>query len=116
MIDWSQIKQLEEDMGAEDLGEVVEIFLAEVEEALDTFVANPPDAPGDVAAQLHFLKGSAYNLGFKAFGDSCAEGEQAAHGGTIATDPARLKTLYEESKTVFLSEFSKNSSARLELA
>jgi hypothetical protein len=34
MINWSQIKQLEEDVGAEDLAEVVMLFLSEVDEAI----------------------------------------------------------------------------------
>lgn len=116
MIDWEQIRQLEEDMGAEDLGDIVEVFLSEVEAALSDVARNPPTEPEDMAARMHFLKGSAYNLGFEAFGSYCAKAEEAAHAGnTSEVSVTKARRLYSESKEIFLREFSRYSSAELAL-
>ncbi|MEM6618625.1 MAG: Hpt domain-containing protein [Pseudomonadota bacterium] len=117
MIDWAQIKQLEEDVGAEDLGEVIALFLSEVDEAVDEMIASPPADGPSMASALHFLKGSAYNLGFRAFGDYCAEGEKSAGEGDISgVSVEKVQALYGASKTKFYEEFADNSNAVLEMA
>ena len=117
LIDWSQIKELEDDMGAEDLGEVIEIFLSEVESALGPLVDAPPTDAGEMASQMHFLKGCAYNLGFAAFGAICAEGEAKSHGGDLSGVVINdVSALYGASKTEFIRDFSLHSSAVLEPA
>ena len=113
MIDWSQIKQVEEDVGAEDLAEVVEIFIEEVEEAVDALRGMSEMADAQMAPAMHFLKGSAYNLGFKGFGDYCAEGEKRATAGEGAGfDLQKVVALYEQSKAEFVSDAHKNSSLK----
>lgn len=117
MIDWSRIKELEDDMGAEDLGDVVAIFLDEMEEAIQDLVENAPGDAQEWANRMHFLKGSAYNLGFEAFGTFCAGGETAARQGDIsALSASDVQTRYELSKTAFLADFSTNSTAVLQVA
>ena len=107
MINWEQVKQLEADIGAEDFEEVVTLFLAEVDEAVAQLKSSPPDNSDDVASALHFLKGSAYNLGFQAFGDYCSEGElQALNSSLEGIELAKVADLYVRSKKVFLSEMS----------
>ena len=105
MIDWAQIKQLEEDIGEEDFGDVVSLFLAEVDEAVAQLGKNPPDTSDKLAPALHFLKGSAYNLGFKAFGDYCSEGEKLSlEGKGEDVEIAKVITLYTDSKGVFFGQ------------
>jgi HPt (histidine-containing phosphotransfer) domain-containing protein len=81
--------------------EVVEVFLQEVEDALarlDTVA----DAP-TLAAEMHFLKGAALNLGFADFADLCAEGEVRANGGDAGAVTAdAVRALYRNSRCEFL--------------
>lgn len=114
MIDWAQVKQLEEDVGSEDLADVVTLFLSEVDEAVEALQSLPKDAAPEVAAALHFLKGSAFNLGFQEFGDYCATGETQAHGGdTESVSFQTVEQLYADSKTMFLAELSNHCSVQL---
>ncbi len=111
MINWKQIQQLEEDIGAEDFCDVVDLFLAEVDEAVDQLESIPANDQAALAPALHFLKGSAYNLGFKAFGDLCSDGEkQSAEGRFDAAELPRFPSLYDDSKRAFLAEAAKHCS------
>lgn len=111
MIDWAQIKQLEEDVGAEDLAEVVEVFLEEVDEAVDNLRDAPTVPDAELGPIMHFLKGSAYNLGFSDFGDYCSEGEKLANsGGGRAVDLAKVVVLYDQSKQLFIDQAPDNCS------
>ncbi|PIB26492.1 hypothetical protein BFP76_11305 [Amylibacter kogurei] len=107
MIDWAQIQQLEQDVGTEDLAEVTEVFLEEVDQAIDALrgVASLPNS--DMASALHFLKGSAANLGFVQFANLCSDGEQLANNG--ASDAVKLEEIiatYDQSKHQFISQAS----------
>lgn len=105
MIDWSQIKQLEEDVGAEDLAEVVEIFLEEVDEAVDALRGLEGMSGEAMAPALHFLKGSAANLGFADFASICSDGEHKADEGNSAdVDLSAVVTSYDASKAEFMKE------------
>lgn len=111
MIDWAQIRQLEEDIGAEDFGDVVLLFIAEVDEAIDQLKGNTPESAEQLASALHFLKGSAYNLGFSAFAEYCSQGEKMAENGQMEdVDIAKVIALYEQSKTVFMQEATQHCS------
>ena len=91
MIDWARVNELVEEIGAEDFGEVVELFLLEVEgaiSALDEGQGNPVI----VEEQMHFLKGAALNLGFESLAQLCLKGEKAAAGGrpdVVSVDEVR---------------------------
>jgi HPt (histidine-containing phosphotransfer) domain-containing protein len=107
MIDWKQVVQLEEDVGQEDFAEVVTLFLDEVDTAIEP-LKTPKDVPLDtIESVMHFLKGSAYSLGFKVFGDYCSLGEKMAKSGSAAkVDLLQAVTLYEQSRAHFLREAS----------
>ena len=103
MINWVQVRQLEEDVGAEDFGDVVSLFLAEVDQAVAQLDTIPRD-PDALAPALHFLRGSAYNLGFQAFGDYCSEGEKLSLGGRIhEVELTKVAALYCRSKQAFFA-------------
>ena len=57
MIDWDRLKELRDEVGAEDFDEVVELFLDEVEGVMDR-LRDSPDVD-TLEEDLHFLKGSA---------------------------------------------------------
>ena len=110
MIDWARVTELRDEIGAEDFDEVVEIFLEEVEEIILLIRTNVPN--DQIEGHLHFLKGSALNLGFRAFSALCQQGEtQAAQGAYDRIDLPAVVTSYEQSKTVFLADLPKLSAA-----
>jgi histidine phosphotransfer protein HptB len=110
MIDWTRIAELRSEIGDEDLDEVVGLFLEETDEViarLSDSVAVPT-----LESELHFLKGSALNLGFAALADLCQSGERAAatgQGGSI--DLAPVIALYHASKAAFLKNAALDPSA-----
>jgi HPt (histidine-containing phosphotransfer) domain-containing protein len=113
MIDWIQVKQLEEDVGAEDFGEVVVIFLEEVEETIDKLRATSVMGDAELEPTMHFLKGSALNLGFKDFAEYCSIGEakaKAGEGGEVALE--QVVSLYDQSKTAFMAAAQDHTSYR----
>ena len=111
MIDWAHIQQLEEDIGVEDFGEVVALFLAEVDEAVSGLTDGQPKSANELGPALHFLKGSAYNLGFKVFGEFCSEGETLSQNGQVSdVDIDKVVTLYNESKAVFFAQAAEHCS------
>jgi HPt (histidine-containing phosphotransfer) domain-containing protein len=62
-----------------------------------------PD-PSRFEQDLHFLKGGALNLGFKAFSEICQTGESdAANGQSEKIDIPLVIATYEDSKQSFLN-------------
>jgi HPt (histidine-containing phosphotransfer) domain-containing protein len=101
MIDWGRVTELKTEIGEDDMAEVVELFLSEVEEELDTL----PEAVGAkaLAEKLHFLKGSALNLGLVDFSRLCQAAETAAAGGDrSAVDTGQLRTCFAEARAALL--------------
>lgn len=101
MIDWGRVNQLRTEVGPEDFAEVVELFLEEVQEVTARLAASPE--PARFEDDLHFLKGSALNLGFAEFGAMCHEGERlAAEGRADLVDLGPILECYEVSRQLFL--------------
>jgi HPt (histidine-containing phosphotransfer) domain-containing protein len=98
MIEWERVEELKEDFGDEGFQEIIEIFLSEVEEAINQL----PNVTDDSAAsdQLHFIKGSALNLGFSDLANLC---EPRLQGGRIAKAP-EVAACYQTSKATFMSD------------
>ncbi len=110
MIEWSRIEELREEIGEEDFEEVVEIFLEEVEDVIALLREGVPD--DQLESHLHFLKGSALNLGFKSFSGLCQTGETAAAQGYYGEiDLSDVVSSYELSKTEFLSTLANRPAA-----
>jgi HPt (histidine-containing phosphotransfer) domain-containing protein len=102
MIDWDRVRNLRDEIGADAFEEVVDLFLEEVQTEIDRLRA--PREALDIEGQLHFLKGSALNLGFIAFSDLCHVGEAAAaagQGGRV--DLTEILCCFEQSKAAFLA-------------
>ena len=101
MIDWDRVAELRNDMGEEDFVEVVQLFLAEVQEVADRLRTSPDRA--QLEKDLHFIKGSAYNLGFEALGVMCTAGERLAAAGRAAEiDVPAILDCYADSRRLFL--------------
>lgn len=103
MIDWLRVAELRSEIGEDDFGEVVELFLEEVEEVIARLRTGTPESA--LGSDLHFLKGSALNLGFRDLSDICAAGEkQAATGNAAAVNVAQVIETFVGSKNRFLSD------------
>ncbi|KAB7614675.1 Hpt domain-containing protein [Amylibacter sp. SFDW26] len=105
MIDWAQVRQLQEDVGADEMDEVVELFLDEVDEVMENLATGyEAMAPNDRSAAFHLLKGCASNLGFKTFADQCSQGEDVTKAGNEPDfKVADLVQVYASSKASFMA-------------
>lgn len=102
MILWSRVNELRDEVGAVDFDELVGLFLEEVGEAIDRLRLGAERA--DLEQDLHFLKGSALNLGFEAFSDLCQQGERRSAAGHAAeVDVGAIIATFDRSRAVFLS-------------
>lgn len=97
MIDWHQVAELKGAIGKDDFEEVVVLFLQEVEVALDRLCTTSGEA---LCAELHNLKGSALNLGFRNLAVLCQTEEEAAKSNQTV-NVAQLHSSFEASRQVF---------------
>lgn len=107
MIDWGQVRQLQDDIGKEELDDLIEVFLLEVDETLGTLPADFTKTDlGELSATFHFLKGCASNLGFSEFQVNCSKGEETAKNGHAPDfTSAEFYELYKRSKTYFMDQY-----------
>ncbi|WP_415182500.1 Hpt domain-containing protein [Phaeovulum sp.] len=100
MIDWERVAELRSEIGDDGFAEVLDLFLDEVEDAV-ACLGQPTRKLSD---DLHFLKGSAWNFGFRQFGEMCQEGERAlATGSVSAVDSSAIRECYDISKREFMA-------------
>lgn len=102
MIDWNRLAELKSEVGEEDFGEIVDLFLEETDEVMDRIkISSAADLKED---DLHFLKGSSMNLGFATFSTLCASAEKAAAAGASdQIDVSQLVATYYAAKDSLLS-------------
>ena len=94
MIDWDRINELRDEVGEDDFRDVLGMFFEEVEAVLDGLSPGPT-----LARDLHFLKGSALNIGMKDVSDLCREYEQRLNEGTaVADETSAIVSAYQASK------------------
>jgi HPt (histidine-containing phosphotransfer) domain-containing protein len=108
MIDWDRVANLRAEIGAEDFAEVAEMFLDEADEVVARLRVGGP-GPG-LEAELHFLKGSALNLGFRELAGLCNTGEKRAANGE-PVDVARVIQSYGASRAAFAAGLSASTTA-----
>ena len=60
--------RLSDALGADDIDDVIELFLSEVEDVIEKLSGSEADR--QLEQDMHFLKGSALNLGFDGFGQN----------------------------------------------
>lgn len=97
MIDWDRVAELREEVGEDSFAEVVALFIEEMDVA--TAELSPQAGGVELADALHFIKGSALNLGFDRLAALCDRGEQEALAGRqTAVDLAGLRDVYTRSR------------------
>ena len=97
MIDWTRLDELRDDLGAETLVDLVDVFLAESDEIAERMDAAEP--AGVLADRFHALKGAAANLGLSHVATLCNAAEDAARssgaaGGDLGRRIADIKDAY----------------------
>jgi HPt (histidine-containing phosphotransfer) domain-containing protein len=106
MIQWARVRELRDEVGADDFGDLVDLFLTEVEEVVDRLRSQEDRT--DLEQDLHFLKGSALSLGFETFSDLCESGETlSAHGKAAQVDLGAILDGYDQSRLRFLADMSR---------
>ena len=100
LIDWERLRELCQEIGADDFNEIIEVFLDEVAAAIQGL-----DPRADLTAlegQLHFLKSSSLNLGFAGLASVCKTGECLAASGCRPVDQiATIPGFFQESLNEF---------------
>jgi HPt (histidine-containing phosphotransfer) domain-containing protein len=110
MIDWNRVQELRDEIGSDGFAEVADMFLEEADQAVLALEAGP--SPDAVEGQLHFLKGSALNLGLADLAAICQEGERmAAAGKGAAVDTARVVAVYRVSRVQLLGGLAEGRAA-----
>lgn len=109
MIDWARVQELRDEIGAESFDEVVELFLAESDEAVQRLSSNAGAA--GLESALHFLKGAALNLGFSSLATLCQAGERCAALGAKDIDLEKIRATYRASRAAFEKGLAVSSSA-----
>ncbi len=99
MIDWDRVLELRSEIGPEDFDEVASLFLEETQEVIVQLTAS--NGAKALAADLHFLKGAALNLGFVTLADLCQDGERRAGSGDVSVDLEAVKLAYASCRTAF---------------
>jgi len=102
MIDWGRVTELRDEIGSDAFGEVVGLFVEEMEGVTQRLQTQTVHAK--LADDLHFLKGSALNLGFRQFAALCTADEKREHEhGSNTVDIVALIDCYMRSKEQFLA-------------
>ena len=102
MIDWSRVEALCEEVGPEEFGEVVALFLEEFDGKVEEISSG---RGGSAEEDMHFLKGAAINLGFSRLGDLCRDAESLARNGQAEEiDLAAVFDCFEDSRVNFLEQ------------
>lgn len=96
---------MREEIGADGFAEVADMFLDEAEGAIQALLRGLP--ADEVEGQLHFLKGSALNLGLSDLAAICQEGERRAAAGQGAqVDVAQVASVYHASRAGLMGGLS----------
>jgi HPt (histidine-containing phosphotransfer) domain-containing protein len=109
MIDWRRVEELRDEIGADGFVEIADMFLEEAEGAVSELLAGLPD--DKVEGKLHFLKGSALNLGLTDLAAICSDGERRAAAGQGGVDAAQVAEVYRASRTQLLRRLNQASAA-----
>lgn len=96
MIDWKRVSELRKEVGDDEFRPILDLFMDEVELVMQRL---PVDGPGELEADLQFLKGNAWSVGLRGLGEACEAAEEMAREGWQG-HPAisSLQAVYHASK------------------
>lgn len=106
MLNWQRISELKDEVGDDDFAEVFCLFCDEVEGVLDVLEGSTPN---ELAERLHFLKGSALNIGFESLSSLCKAAEMRLRDDPGASpDLVEIRRAYEAEKAALESGAAPN--------
>ena len=109
MIDWTRVAELRSEIGEDDFAEVIVLFLEEADEVIARLRLGDRSR---LAHDLHFLKGSALNLGLSELAAICQEGERKAAAGEGASiDVGQVAAVYRDSRLQLVERLATDSAA-----
>lgn len=110
MLDRLRISELRDEVGQDNLADVVKLFCEEVEETLDRLLSSSALVTPD---DLHFLKGSALNIGMSGLGNLCQDAERALRNNLEENpDLGRIAAVYRDSLTALNVEICADLASR----
>ncbi|MFN4155170.1 MAG: Hpt domain-containing protein [Paracoccaceae bacterium] len=100
MIDWQQVNELKQAIGATAFDTVVTLFLQEADKTTALLAA--ATTADQISATLHALKGSALNLGFTELAQICQSCEIRADTGETDLPLDQVQAAYVRSRAEFV--------------
>ena len=102
MIDRARLEELREEVGNDDFAEVIELFCEEVAETLDRMAQGHSSSMAD---DLHFLKGSALNIGMSEVASLCAAVEAMIRdNGAASPNIGGIKTAFDKAQVELMRQ------------
>ena len=107
MIDWMRVDELRAEVGDEGFDEVVDLFLEETDDVIGRLLEIDE---AELGRDMHFLKGSALNLGLQELAKMCQVGERLCSTGQAAkVDRVALINAYHNAKAAFREEIARRA-------
>lgn len=108
-IDWARVQELRSEIGPDCFDEIVTMFLQETDEVICRMRRQPGGRSLD--SDLHFLKGSALNLGFADLAQACLNGQRSLSSDASAdTVIQSVIDVYHASRAAFLNGLQASAS------
>lgn len=109
VVDWDRVTELREEIGMDDFDEVFALFLEEADEAVARLL-QATDARA-MESDLHFLKGSALNLGLGDLAHICQIFERSAATGQVGFPLSEISDCYGKSRVALEEGLAKARAA-----
>lgn len=109
MIDQARLRELADDFGEDDLGDLIQAFLEETAEAVSALEGMVSSTSADErSAQFHFIKGCALNIGATQLADTCQTFEQNPDAFSDA-EYRRIEAMFAEVQVALSGDLLKKS-------
>lgn len=109
MVDWNRVKILRSEVGSEDFEEIVAMFLDETDAVIREL--SKKASTKSLEGELHFLKGSALNIGLASFALLCQQGEKIAASGSAEIALDQIIETYWRSRNELIGRLSSQIAA-----
>lgn len=109
MVDWVRVNDLRTEVGEDDYSEIITMFLEETDLVMERLAESNSSAA--LERDLHFLKGSALNIGLATLANLCQIGEKKAAAGRTDIDIAEIMRVYADSRAALVSSIDGTEAA-----
>lgn len=109
MVDWNRVNDLRREVGEENFDEIIAMFLEETDAVIQRLSRQA--SAKVLENDLHFLKGSALNIGLATLAGLCQRGEKQAALGDTDIDLSRIAKVYQLSRAELLGTLKNDRAA-----